>query len=222
LFPSCERDLQAREKSRDLQSCFECVKEQRAYSAWAKLPAIRISQFISAQEAALAKRELLMCSAADLENFRYAGEVVADCAKHSLISRGLKLSDKSSAEKAIRDVFLATMLMLIASKNYFKLINPDLILLADGVDNLTAPFKAVAVSHGARLAQFRWDAARYGVMIQHPDRDEFVKSEFLLENVSKVRSEPATWPAEITSMAESIVKFLGIEMAYQALPVASH
>lgn len=222
VFSMCDRDADT-SWVRGMQSCFSCMSDQRALSAWSGVPVQDLSSFLLPDDVTESKRWVLSLKDHELIRAEYKGSAVFDVARESFVNRfGTQTPDLANKqhEQYLRRLLLSAVRMSIAAQRYHTKFAPDMSLVAGGRDYLTRAFVNQGRALRRDVSTFRWDINQRAIQISHPRDKKILACELVPEGIRGMRSDTRTWPSELSTIMTEIAHFLGLESDQLALPIA--
>jgi len=222
VFSLCERDAEA-SWNRNLSSCFRCMSQQQALFNWANLQPLRLSSFLSPEDIWESKRWIVNLSSEALLDAELKGVRLLDLCRETFYNRfGISDPDPKNKnhEQFLRRLALATLRACLSAAKFNNRFMPELSLVASGSDFLTASFQKQSLIQRRNVALFKWEVTQKAVIIKSPYRSETFKCEFLLEDVTSMRSDCSTWPAELLQVVKDILFYLDVPEDQMRLPLA--
>jgi len=221
-FSLCDRDAESG-WTRDLHSCQRCMFEQAAIAGWCGAEKVELSGCLSGDDIEDTRRWMLRLDAGELAQAQFHGRKLFELCRETLASRfGVRDFDPAnrSHEQFARRVMLSAMRMCLATARFNNQHVPFLTLVAGGEDYITRSFLSESAVQRRSAAVFRWEASARSIRVFHPRKSEVFSCEFILQDITAMRSDVATWPAELTGAAGDLVNFLGIQEKAEALAAA--
>jgi hypothetical protein len=221
-FSLCDRDGENAWR-RGVRSCFSCLHEQRSVARWAGLPTHEISTFISPEEVNATKRWSLGITHQNFERILFEGQPMFPLVRHSFFARfGVGHPEVTSEEQleTLRRLMISSARMYLGSRRFFAAHETHLVLVAGGVDYLSASFARAARDAGVGVAQFRWDMLTRSVQVSHPAAEAPYSCPLVFEDVTSMRADSRTWPGEIVRIIDELMVFLGVTTGSMELPIA--
>lgn len=222
LFSFCDRDAEV-EWSRDSHTCARCLADQKQSCSWASLTPLELSTYLSKDDVWESRRWALGLSDSDLLSVEFKGLRLYDLFRGSFRTRfgteNVDLANRNHAHFA-RKLVLATVRTCMATRRFNNVYRSDLTLVAGGYDFITSAFVEQSKRQERPAAVFRWEASNCAVRVSHPFSADSYMCNFVLENVSSMRSDVRSWPPEITQVVQELLAFLNVSETQLALPLA--
>ncbi len=222
VFSLCERDADTAWK-REMSSCFGCMLEQARLEKWAGISCVELSKYLTPEDILESKRWLLSYENGSFEEAVYGQHNVFDLCRGSFHYRfGTEHPDlkNKNHEQAVRRMLVSTVRLLIATEKCNQQNRPEVALLSDGSDFLTAGYLAKSIEQDIRVATFRWDLAKRCVVVNTSSSTEEYNCPLVFEDITSMRSDVRTWPWEITQIIEELMVFLNLTSSQLELPIA--
>lgn len=208
----CDRDSDSSWR-RDMNTCFQCQGEQRELARWSNLTLEDLSRHLEPGEIESTKRWIVSLRAEALMTAAWEGVPVFPLAAGTWQNR-FETSRPDPAnrshEQMMRRFMLSAVRLLIAGKRFHASFAPDAFLVASGEDLLSRSLIAAAEGVARPVTLFRWDVSRRAVLIRHPGTGAIHPCELLLDNLTSLRADPATWSEALLGIVDEILAFLGI------------
>jgi len=223
VFSVCDKDGE-KDWKRSLDSCLQCMNDQKGLARWSNLESETLSRYIQPDRVEEGRKFFVSASMNELKSFECEGLNLFDLSKNSIIDRlqGPRIDlDNPQHEAVVRQILLAAFHMSLAAKGYIASFRPDLSFVTDSSDYISLIYKKMLEREKRATVLFKWDGAEYCVKVFHPTNGKFVSCEFLLDGIANVRPDPNTWPEEIVKMVQEVLSFLDIECDQYVLPLAS-
>ncbi len=134
-FSLCDRDAES-SWTRSIQSCFGCMSDQKALSAWSGMPVQDISTYLKADDVNETKKWVHALRDEELLTATYGEEPVYKIVSESFAHRfGMQpdLNNKQHGQY-LRRLLLAGVRMSLTAKRYHLSFSPDITLVAGGRD----------------------------------------------------------------------------------------
>lgn len=223
-FALCDRDVEAG-WNRDLHACSRCLSEQAALGNWAEIGSLDLSGFLSSDEVLETRRWALGLPDQDLITSRFRDLKVFDFCRSTFSSRfgssELQPGNRNHVQFA-RRAMLASVRMCLATRRFNNRFMPDLTLVAGGDDFISRSFIEQSREQKKAVAVFRWEAAARAIKVYHPRSSEVYSCEFILQDITSMRSDVSTWPEELLQVTAELMSFLSIPQSGAALAKAAN
>ncbi len=222
MFSSCDRDGEQGWK-RTLTSCIRCCAEQSEFSRWGGLSDRDLSGYIQPDEIVASRRWIVQMSQPELMVAEYQGQNLFELCRGSWQTRFGNVQpdpQNRSHDQVLRSLLIATLRARIACDRLLDQENPNLTLVANGTDFLSASYLVSARAKKSDAALFQWDLNKRSVRIVHPRSDNSVFCPLILEGLSSMRSDPATWSPDLIAILSELLTFLDISENQFKLPLA--
>lgn len=222
VFSVCDRDIESN-WGRALDHCQRCISDQSSVGAWGNLQFLRLSSFISSNEIWDSKRWISSLEPKDMLQVNFRGLTLHDLCLGTLSSRfGVSEIDPANKQQSqfLQRLLLASLRMCIATRNFNNRFRPDLTLVAGGQDFISRSFLKQTQTDKRPAALFRWEVAARSIKVFSPYSQETYSCDFVLDDITSMRSDSSTWPSELTSALDKLLQFLDIPLGQQRLPLA--
>ena len=222
VFSMCDRDMESN-WGRTLDHCPRCAVDQSALGRWGNLQFVRLSEFISSTEVWDSKRWIATQPAEHLAQLDFRGLKIKDLCLGTIANRfGVSEIDLHNKQQLqfLQRLMLASLRMCLATRNFNNRFRPDLTLVAGGHDFISRSFIKQSQRDQRQVALFRWEVAARSIKIMSPNSSESYSCDFMLEDITSMRPDPNTWPAELTSSLDRLLQFLDLPLGQQRLPLA--
>lgn len=222
MLAVCNRDGDNNWK-RDIHSCFRCMGEQKKLARWAGLRKISLSRYLLPEDVEDTKRWILSVPADRLLTASFRDISLFELCHGSFRARfGVPEPDlkNKNHEQMLRRFYLAAARVSLATNRFNRIYRPGMSLIAGGDDLITNSFIKQSHEQGADPVVFRLDFSERGIRIFHPQGDEVLSCDLLLEDIYLMRADYATWPNELMKIIEEILIFLGLYDVQLSLPIA--
>ncbi len=222
LFSLCDRDSLENWR-RGLLSCARCIQDQSLLANCSQAQTVQLSSFLKPEEVRVTSRWMQRLADQDLTRAVYASHNIFDLCRGSFARRFDTLEPDLKHKHHLgfmRRLMLSATRALHVSKNYLQAQKPDLCLVAGGQDFISQSFCLEAKKKGVRLVRFSWDAGGRHVRVLHPESGAAYSCAFSLEDLSQIRGEVESWPAELVEILEEILLFLDLTELQLQLPIA--
>lgn len=216
-FPVCDRDRDGGWR-RDVSSCAVCMSEQARLAVWSGAEIVNLSTFLTTDEVESTRHWIATLDSADIQQASYAGiEAFALCADsvEARFGRG-RLEDLA----AIKRYLLTSARAVLAARRMMSELAPDYLFVAGGSDCLSSALLSVARGSGSEIVLFRWRPSERTIHIRRGNSNEVLDCPMLLENVSEMRSNSASWPVEVRQVMDGVLDYLGLSESQLVLPLA--
>ena len=224
IFAVCDRDVES-SWNRDLHACARCLGEQAALGSWAEAGILDLSGFISAEEILETRRWILGLNDDELVSARYRELNVFELCRSTFSSRfgsaEIQAGNRNHQQFA-RRIMLAATRMCAATRRFNNRFMPDLTLVAGGDDFISRSFIQQSRQQKKAVAVFRWEAAARAIKVFHPRSSEVFSCEFILQDITSMRSDVSTWPAELLQVTSDLMSFLSIPQGGTVLAQAAN
>ena len=115
---------------------------------------------------------------------------------------------------------LSAIRLALASARFSTMQMFDLALVAAGPDFISRTFIAQCKALGRPVAEFHWEVGTRAVTISHPEREQKFSVNFVLEDITSMRSDINTWPPELLQVVQDVLEFLDVSETQLTLPIA--
>ncbi|MEZ4753587.1 MAG: hypothetical protein R3A13_04655 [Bdellovibrionota bacterium] len=200
-----------------------CIGEQRRLANWAGTESEDLSKYLFPIEVRETRRWIEKQKTERLLQLEVKGIKLFELAKDSFAARfGIILPDlrNKNHEIMVRRLLLSVSRMLIASRRYLNHNSPGFSLVAGGEDFISKTFIAEAERQNSKYALFTWQSSSRAIRVKHPDRDESILCEFVVEDVATLRPEANTWPSQVHEEMQGLADFFDISQNQLQLPIA--
>lgn len=218
VFSTCGRDAELSWK-RDLDSCHQCIAEQKNLALWSSLALEDLSRYLDADTVARSRRISSSESAASLALLEWDGVRLLDLVRGTFHSRFGPIEPdyrNRSHEIFLRRLLLGSARMLSASKNFLEKFHPEVTFVAGHDDLISASFLAAARNQKSRVVVFQWEPAARAVTITDHMLGKKISCELLIENILKIRADVKTWSLDLMDILSEISKTLEIPTTTQS------
>lgn len=222
VFSLCDRDAE-NSWNRNINSCFQCMADQKSMSDWSALPVQSLSAYLTPEDISETKKMILRMPSKDLKVAIFLDHNLFELCKDSFAERFRQSEldyDNKSHEQFVKKLMLSAARMLLATRHYQQRFAPDLTIVANGSDFLTRCYFEQSRRMQRAVAVFRWELAQRSVQIIRPRDNAILSSELVPENILAMRSDVRTWPFELSGIMSEIAKFLEIDASQIRLPLA--
>jgi len=222
IFSLCDRDAE-RSWKRTLDSCLGCACDQSRLAAWSGVKSGSLSRYLLPRDIDETRRWLSSLGDEAPVTARFHEVPLFPLCQASFFNRfGVSTPDYRNKNhvRTVRRLLLSAARMMLATERFNKKYMPDVTLVADGSDYLTAVYVSRSKAQGAAPAVFRWDLHRRSTQIVHPRSGALYSCDLLLDNITAMRPDPCTWSPELLGIISEILSFLGLSDTQLTLPIA--
>ena len=212
IFSVCDRDGGAHWQ-RDSDACFLCMREQLGLARWANIASEALSRCLLAQDVDMTRRLVVSTAVVDLLGLEFEGLCLLDLCRASFHRRfGTDQPDlqNKNHEQFLRRLMLSAARMCAAAKRFNHEFKPEIVLVAGGRDYISRSLVEVCRRDGYQPVVFRWDTKGGGINIVHPHTHQVMACDLLLDGITTMRPDIATWPKELIGILQQILDFLDI------------
>jgi hypothetical protein len=220
VFSLCDRDEESG-WARQIDSCAICMNEQARLAQWAGMPTQDLSPFMTSKDIQESKSWILGLSREELSEAEFNGLNILELCRGSLAARAGEGAIVNAAnEDLVRRLMLAALRMCLAVRTFNLNDRPDMIFVAGQKDFLSRSIVRQSQQQGVKAVAFQWDMAARCTHLTDVERGVVFSCPLIMENLSNMRSNYKTWPAEILSLVQEMTCFLGINDNQLSLPLA--
>lgn len=190
FLSACDRDFEvATDSPRAVDQCMRCMREQRDFATALSLPMVELGSFVEPSDLEQIKLEQI--------NGR-ARSRVDDAGYVSPIPANL-LPERVRALRSESGIVLER-----ATKKLFSEAKPKLFFVAGEPEFVPVIAANVANEAGSRVVVFAWNAPQSLVVIRVVGTDTVINCPFVVEDLSRVKVDPRSWPKELVGIFEQL------------------
>jgi hypothetical protein len=172
------------------------MREQRDFATVLSLPMVELGSFVEPEDLEQVKLEQINGRARSrVDDAGYISPIPANLLSERV--RTLRSESGILLERATRKLFNEAR-----PKMFFVAGEPEFVpVIAAGVAN----------EAGARVVVFAWDAPQSLVVIRVIGTDIVINCPFVVEDLSRVKVDPRSWPKELVGIFEQLKRALDSE-----------
>lgn len=196
-FSVCDRDEEWN-WSRKVNSCAECIFEQRSLATWAGIKTKDLTQFLKPDD--IRETESLKEHLEITDNIRgsFARRFSSFDPNHvSHVQLAKRLLVSSARMKEAISAYL--------SSNTFECI-----CLSGAGDYLTQTAREVATEMNIPCATFMWSLEERGIRIYHPKKKAYLSCALVIPDARALRTDLNSWSPEVIGILKEITEFLDL------------
>jgi hypothetical protein len=209
----CHRDEET-SWHRSFDSCLSCMSERSALGAWTGASLSDLSPYLLPEDIERTRRWVNELSTEQILNDSFDGCVPWEWAKQYFVARfstARPVATNKQHDFFVRKFILSVLRIRISARRYLFANKPDLIIVSDSNDLVSAALKEVAADFGIGLFSVLWRNDLRINQIENYHTNKLLDSDVVVSNVTELRSEPNTWPSDLIERLNVVCKFMGIE-----------
>lgn len=196
---------------RSLSTCLRCEEEQKGLAEWAGLKARSLGSYLRPDEILQSSQWIGGLSHEELLRAEFRGaNIFAMCEGTFKARFGRAIPDPQEVIEGdfARSLLVAAVRTAAATDAFLTSFAPELAIVSGMGDVLEKACASRLESRQLPVATMRFDPTENVVVITSSQREEAYVTRLLFEGVTRMRTDPRTWPAEIISVVHEIMTFL--------------
>lgn len=196
-FSVCDRDEES-SWSRKVNSCAECIFEQRSLGHWAGIKTKDLTQFLKPD---------------DIRNTESMSDSVeiTDSIKGSFNRRYASFDPNHVSHiQLAKRLSVSSARMREAITNYLQSNSFECLCLSGAGDYLTQTAREVATEMKIPCATFMWSLEERGIRIYHPHKKAYLSCALVIPDARALRTDLSSWSPEVVAILKEITEFLDL------------
>ncbi len=187
---ACDRDFEVQSSGvRVVDQCVRCMREQRDFASALGLSLVELGSFIEP-----ADLEALQLQKINGRQRNYPDEIgyISPIPANLLSDNMRRMRGESAA------------LLNQAFRKFVGRAEPKVVFVAGAVEFMSSIVAGISNQSGAKVVVFGWDAPQNLVVIRIVGTDVVINCPFVVEDLSRVKVDPRSWPKELIALFEQL------------------
>lgn len=219
VFSSCGRDRET-QGVRNLDTCAQCIAEQREFAPWMNIGLQDISPFLSSKESEEIRDWVLGLKGEELKEVKFHGiELFQRCERAFKGKESDTLKKTSSYEGLIRHWYVNVCRLIAMTDHVLGSETDFLCITSKNEDTLTEVFAQRAEGLSVPVAKIRWDMGQRSVVISDSRRATQWNTPLFFDEVALSREDLGSLLQKYEQELVQITQFLGFSSEQLSLPI---
>lgn len=196
---------------RGISTCLKCEEEQRRLGEWAGLKSKSIGGFLRPDEILQSAQWIGGLATEELLRAEFRGANLFSMVEGTFkarFGRALPNFSEEIEEQFSRELLVSAVRSAAAVDAFLVSFAPELVVVSGMGDLLEKACLSRLESRKLPVAILRFDPAENVIVISSSQREEAYVTRLLFEGVTRMRTDPRTWPPEISALVHEIMTFL--------------
>ena len=213
-FLNCDRDSEAN-FHRTFDSCLTCMQESDTFGTWTGSVRHDIATNLSPADIERTKRWVAEIPDADLPIATFDG-----CTPFTWIAKlfnarfDRKEFDPTNRQHELfaRRHMLTVIRARLATRRLLFLIKPDFVCAVPHSDIQSMACIEAARDIGLRVIEVSWQPSKRVMVFEDWQQNRKLESDLVIQDIGKIKNDPAHWPVEVTERLVAISQFIGLSV----------
>lgn len=209
---SCSSLMFETNESLRIRNCYGCKKGQHEAVNWAGTNGFDLSNYITPHTVRELKDFVNSLSHKELKNIECNGIPVYDL----VLDRAFQNKDRAQIQafinntKAIKKIFTSFLWTWEAIDVYLRQESPDVLLTTSANDFIVLAVLLAANKSGFPVFSFAEQEDQSSILVTKISNSEKFSMPVYFSDISNIRADVKTWPAELLNHVEMLFDFVGI------------